>query len=378
LDNLNILIVDDTQANLISLEYLLNDYFNNINIIKASNGEEALKSAFSTNIDLIILDIQMPVMDGFETATFLKKNKKTKDIPIIFLTAAFKEEEFTKKGFEVGAVDYLTKPINNNQLINKLRLYIELFKKNKELLENQKILMDQSKLASMGEMIANIAHQWRQPLSVISTSATGIMMQKEFGTLDDEKLLKSCKSINDNAQYLSKTIDDFKNFIQGDAKKEPFSIKENIEHLLSLIDSSLKQNRIELILDIEDCIIDGYPNELNQCLINIINNAKDALLSISEDQRFIFLSTKVENNTLHIKIKDNANGIPNDIINKIFEPYFTTKHQSQGTGLGLSMAYKLITNQFNGKISVKNETFTYNDKLYTGACFTISLKNIKG
>jgi len=374
LDNLNILIVDDTQANLISLEYLLNDYFDNINIIKASNGEEALKSAFSLSIDLIILDIQMPVMDGFETAKFLKKNKKTKDIPIIFLTAAFKEEEFTKKGFEVGAVDYLTKPINNNQLLNKLRLYIELFKKNKELLENQKILMDQSKLASMGEMIANIAHQWRQPLSVISTAATGILMQKEFGILDDEKLLKSCNSINDNAQYLSKTIDDFKNFIQGDSKKIQFSIKNNIEHFLPLIESSLKQNRIELILDIQDCTISGYPNELNQCLLNIVNNSKDALANINEDQRYIFLTTSVEDDILTIKIKDNANGIPNNIINKVFEPYFTTKHQSQGTGLGLSISYKLITTQMNGKITVQNETFEYNNKTYTGASFIIKLK----
>ncbi len=374
MDNLNILIVDDTQANLISLEYLLNDYFDNINIIKASNGEEALKSAFSLSIDLIILDIQMPVMDGFETAKFLKKNKKTKDIPIIFLTAAFKEEEFTKKGFEVGAVDYLTKPINNNQLLNKLRLYIELFKKNKELLENQKILMDQSKLASMGEMIANIAHQWRQPLSVISTAATGILMQKEFGILDDEKLLKSCNSINDNAQYLSKTIDDFKNFIQGDSKKIQFSIKNNIEHFLPLIESSLKQNRIELILDIQDCTISGYPNELNQCLLNIVNNSKDALANINEDQRYIFLTTSVEDDILTIKIKDNANGIPNNIINKVFEPYFTTKHQSQGTGLGLSISYKLITTQMNGKITVQNETFEYNNKTYTGASFIIKLK----
>jgi len=374
LDNLNILIVDDTQANLISLEYLLNDYFDNINIIKASNGEEALKSAFSLSIDLIILDIQMPVMDGFETAKFLKKNKKTKDIPIIFLTAAFKEEEFTKKGFEVGAVDYLTKPINNNQLLNKLRLYIELFKKNKELLENQKLLMDQSKLASMGEMIANIAHQWRQPLSVISTAATGILMQKEFGILDDEKLLKSCNSINDNAQYLSKTIDDFKNFIQGDSKKIQFSIKNNIEHFLPLIESSLKQNRIELILDIQDCTISGYPNELNQCLLNIVNNSKDALANINEDQRYIFLTTSVEDDILTIKIKDNANGIPNNIINKVFEPYFTTKHQSQGTGLGLSISYKLITTQMNGKITVQNETFEYNNKTYTGASFIIKLK----
>jgi len=130
-----ILLVDDIEANLISLEYLLHDYFDDIQTLLALSGEEALKIAFSDNIDLIILDIQMPLMDGFETAKYLKTNTKTKTIPIIFLTAAFKEEEFQKKGFEIGAVDYLTKPINNHLLLNKLRLYIEIFKKNSKLKE---------------------------------------------------------------------------------------------------------------------------------------------------------------------------------------------------------------------------------------------------
>ena len=375
MNNLNILIVDDTPANLVSLEYLLNEYFNNISIYKAINGEDALKTAFTTKIDLIILDIQMPVMDGFETALFLKKNKKTKEVPIIFLTAAFKEEEFTKKGFEVGAVDYLTKPINNNQLINKLKLYIELFKKNLELLENQKTLLNQTKLAAMGEMIGNIAHQWRQPLSVISTSATGIIMQKEFGILNDEKLLLACNNINDNAQYLSRTIDDFKNFIKGDSRKETFSLKSNINNMLNLVTPILKQNSIELILNIEDCTINSYANELNQCLINIINNAKDALVNIDEE-KFVFISTNISDNHIVISIKDNAYGISSDIIHKIFEPYFTTKHQSQGTGLGLSMTYKLITEHIKGKIKVINDTYEYKNKTYTGANFIITLECI--
>jgi len=374
LNNLKILIVDDIEANIISLEYLLNDYFEDIDILKAENGEEALKIAFSSHVDLIILDIQMPVLDGFETASFLKKNKKTKEIPIIFLTAAFKEEEFSKKGFAVGAVDYLTKPINNHQLVNKLRLYIELFKKNNQLLDNQKLLTEQTKLASMGEMLGNIAHQWRQPLSVISTSSTGILMQKEFGMLDDEKLLNACNSINNNAQYLSKTIDDFTNYIKGDSIKENYSLKNNMNNFVNLMDTALKQNKINLILDIHDCTISGYPNELNQCIINIVNNAKDALINIEEKNRYIFISSEINVNKVSISIKDNANGIPNDIIKKVFEPYFTTKHQSQGTGLGLSMTYKLISEHSNGKIIVKNETYEYENQTFTGANFIIELE----
>jgi len=128
-----LLIVDDVEANIISLEYLLNDYFEDIDIVSVNNGEDALKVAFTQNINLIILDIQMPNMDGFEVAKFLKLNPKTKNIPIIFLTAAFKEEKFQEKGFSIGAIDYLTKPINNNQFINKLKLYMEIFNKNIKL-----------------------------------------------------------------------------------------------------------------------------------------------------------------------------------------------------------------------------------------------------
>lgn len=146
MNNPKILIVDDVEANLISLKYLLNEYFENVDVLSASSGEEALKISLSENINFIILDIQMPVMDGFETATFLKSNSKTKNIPIIFLTAAFKESEFQKKGFEIGAIDYLTKPINDHQLINKLRLYIEIFIKNSELKDLN---------ATLGKAIAN-------------------------------------------------------------------------------------------------------------------------------------------------------------------------------------------------------------------------------
>lgn len=146
MNNPNILIVDDVEANLLSLEYLLKEHCDSVKIFSAKNGEEALKIAFSQNIDFIILDIQMPVMDGFETAKYLKSNPKTKNIPIIFLTAAFKESEFQKKGFEIGAIDYLTKPINDRQLINKLKLYIEILIKNRELKELN---------ATLGKAIAN-------------------------------------------------------------------------------------------------------------------------------------------------------------------------------------------------------------------------------
>ena len=234
-----------------------------------------------------------------------------------------------------------------------------------------KLIEEQSKLASMGEMIGNIAHQWRQPLSVISTGATGMKIQKEYGVLTDEIFVKTCNDINTNAQYLSKTIDDFKNFIKGDRKKEKFNLNEEVNIFLSLVDGTIKSSNINLLLDIkENIIIDGYPNELVQCFINIFNNARDAF---NEKNGFILISALEENDTVIIKIKDNAGGIPNDVLPKIFEPYFTTKHKSQGTGLGLHMTYSLIVDGMKGTISVKNINYEYKNNQYIGAEFTIVL-----
>jgi len=131
--NITVLVVDDVEANRISLQYLIDEYLDNVELLLAASGEDALKITYKSDVDIIILDIQMPGLDGFDTAKYLKSNPKTQNIPVIFLTAAFKEEEFQQKGFEIGAIDYLTKPIDNHQFINKLKLYIEVIIKNKQL-----------------------------------------------------------------------------------------------------------------------------------------------------------------------------------------------------------------------------------------------------
>ena len=240
--------------------------------------------------------------------------------------------------------------------------------------EIQKQLFKSEKMASMGEMIGNIAHQWRQPLSVISTASTGMKLQKQLELLDDESFIKSCDTINYNAQYLSKTIDDFRNFIKGDRKKVIFSLKEDIDSFLHLVEGSSKNHNIDIVLDLDENIkIDGYPNELTQCFINIFNNAKDALKENAQDKRYIFISTKISNNKVLITIKDNGGGISDNILPKIFDPYFTTKHQFQGTGLGLHMTYNLVVDGMNGTIEAVNEEYIYNGKKYIGAKFIISL-----
>ena len=235
-------------------------------------------------------------------------------------------------------------------------------------------LFEQSKLASMGEMIGNIAHQWRQPLSIISTSATGIQMQKEYNILTDDNLDSACETINTQTQYLSKTIDDFRDFIKGERILELYDLKECMESFIELVTPTAKSHNLNLILDFqEDIKLNGYPNELKQCLINIFNNAKDVLMDLDDQDKLLFISTCKKDDTIHIDIKDSGGGIPEDIFLKIFDPYFTTKHQSKGTGLGLHMAYNLIVDGMKGSITVKNEKFIYNEKEYLGASFNIKL-----
>ncbi len=396
MNSIKILVVDDVEANRLSLKYLLEEYFENLSIILANNGEDALRIAFKDEIDLIILDVQMPGIDGFETAKYLRLNAKTKNIPIIFLTAIFKDDEFQEKGFEIGAVDYLTKPIQNNQFINKINLYIQLILKNKELEEknlylhdilkrerelqiqmrNQhQIILEQKKMVALGEMIGNIAHQWRQPLAVISAAAGGLRLYKEHDLLTDQLFESSLETISNTTQYLSKTIDDFRDFIKGDDKKVVFDLSQNIEKCLEIEKAILNRHNINVIKDFVDGIkLYNFENGLLQCLINIINNAKDAMENIDEDDRFLSITTKkIDNTHIKIAIVDSGGGVNENVITKIFEPYFTTKHQSQGTGLGLHMTYNIITDAMGGKISVENKTVSFEGKTYSGAMFEIVL-----
>jgi len=238
--------------------------------------------------------------------------------------------------------------------------------------KQEAMLTEQAKLASMGEMIGNIAHQWRQPLSVISTASTGMQMKKEFGILADEEFYKTCDAINENVQYLSQTIDDFKNFIKNDSVEQYFQLNDNIEKFLSLVSGSIKECDIKLVLDLDKKIkLNGFPNELIQCYMNIFNNAKDALMN--QKEKLIFIKTYIKDDKVIISMKDNAGGIPKNIISKIFEPYFTTKHKYQGTGLGLHMTYNLIVDGMKGTIKVMNSHFNYENNQCKGAEFIITL-----
>ena len=261
--------------------------------------------------------------------------------------------------------------IKNNEL-KKLNLELEE-KVNAQvgkLREKDLVLNQQSKLAAMGEMLGNIAHQWRQPLSSISTLSSGIKLRKEMGMISDEQILNDLNNITKTTKILSQTIDDFRTFYSNKKEKTNFEIKDTINESLDLVIASLRNKNITVEKDIQEVKCFSYKNELVQVFLNIINNAKDALLKI-EENKYIFIKSKKVNNDITIEFYDNAGGIDDTIVNRIFEPYFTTKHQTNGTGIGLYMSKNIIENSLNGKLTVQNHSFTYKDSNYLGAKFTI-------
>ena len=239
--------------------------------------------------------------------------------------------------------------------------------------QKDNMLFQQSKMASMGEMMENIAHQWRQPLSFISTSASGIKLHKEFNTLSDELLDEAIENIMNSTQFLSNTIDDFRDFYKTDKVKSKFNVKEILEKTLKLTSSRFTNRAIKVIKDIDEIFIFGFENELIQVLVNILNNARDELEKLPNDERFIFVTLKQKEDKVIISVKDNAGGVNEKIINRVFEPYFTTKSDEKGTGIGLYMSNEIITKHFNGKIYVQNEVFIHQQKEYKGANFVIEV-----
>jgi len=284
-------------------------------------------------------------------------------------------DEFNTKMDEIAHGNYVTKiesaeyeeleKLSSNFLIMQEKIKL----REEQNREKDKQIFESIKMVQMGEMIGNIAHQWRQPLSVISTAASGMKIEREFGILQDEKLYTYCDSITTSTQYLSDTIDTFRNFIKEKKERKEFILQDRINNALEIISSSLANHHIKLINNINydhPVKITLVAGELSQVIINIINNAKDAIMEKKIEDPYVQISLNFDQEGMvTIVIEDNGGGIDENIINKIFDPYFTTKHQSQGTGLGLHMSYKIITESLKGSLSAKNTK--------DGVAFMISL-----
>jgi len=357
-----ILVVDDTATNIDILLDLLQGY----DLVVAMDGKSALDilADDNNNIDLILLDIMMPNMDGFEVCKKIKQNTKTKDIPVIFLTAK-SDDDSIKTAFEIGGIDYVTKPFRPIELTSKIKTHLQLVTNQKQVLENNRHIV-------LEELINNIAHQWRQPLSVISTQASSILLQKELGIISDEEVTVGCNSILKNTDFLSNTIEKFQEILIHNSHTESFNLQELINDNLSLLEYANNDENSSISINIQnDIFINGFKNDLIQVILDIVDNAKN--IECTEEKRVIVLDAKKEDSKVVINIQDNCGGIKSEIMDKIFDPYFTTKHKYIGTGLGLYIAYNMIKNSFLGTLKATNSSFEYENTTYKGANFEIQI-----
>ncbi|WP_243374707.1 ATP-binding protein [Geotalea sp. SG265] len=225
-----------------------------------------------------------------------------------------------------------------------------------ELRRSEQLLMHQGRQAAMGEMIGNIAHQWRQPLNALGLMVQKLQLLSRAGSLNGEFLDDFCSRSMDTIMHMSKTIDDFRNFFRGDREKAPFRVLDVIRNTLSLIEGTFSQNQITVRIDAAgDPVITGYSNEYSQVLLNVLLNARDAfVMRECREPRLVTVRVFPEGERTVVCITDNAGGIDDAILNRIFDPYFTTKGPDKGTGVGLFMSKTIIEKNMNGRISASN------------------------
>jgi len=426
-------VVDDSPTQAKLLEQVLLAHGFQVSVSK--NGAEALGHLLANPVDLLISDILMPEMDGFELCRRVRGVEELRCLPVILLTH-LNDPSDVLHSLEAGADYFISKPYNNKLLLSRInaalarrgaciletpdgRVTIEhhgenyligapkaqiidlllatyelAAEKNQELLSakqalselnlqleqrvhertaqleaetaervqaveelrrKDEILMQQSRQAALGEMIGNIAHQWRQPLNAVGLLVQDLSLCYEYGNFDQQYLDTNTKKIMKLVRHMSQTIDDFRNFFTPERDKVPFDLNKTVEKTLHLVEGSLSDKRIRIQLETEAVPeLTGYPNEFSQVLLNILNNAKDAFLGQQIEDPSVLVKVRMERGRPVVTIADNAGGIPEEIIERVFEPYFTTKDQGKGTGIGLYMSKKIVEKTMNGSLTVRN------------------------
>ncbi|QIR39690.1 hybrid sensor histidine kinase/response regulator [Tolypothrix sp. PCC 7910] len=410
-----VLIVDDNSANLGVLSDALDQV--GLEVCIAKSGKIALERIKYVIPDLILLDIMMPEMDGFETCNHLKANPVTKDIPVIFMTA-FSDTANKVKGFEVGAVDYITKPFQQQEVLSRVKLHLKLHdlsakleQKNalleqkvaevslayQDLQEMQLKLIQSEKLSSLGQMVAGIAHEINNPVNFIYGNLMHAneytqevlnllhLYQEEYPSptpriqtglaeidLDfiQEDLLKLLKSMNIGAKRIRDIVQSMRIFSRADeANMNAVNIHEGIDSTLIILNYRFKPKPecpgIELLKDYSQLpLIDCYAGQLNQVFMNIIANAIDALDEYNQQRSFAEIqqqpsrieirTTMIGKEWVAIHIADNGPGMSEEVKAKLFEPFFTTKSSGKGTGLGLSISHQIIVEKHSGSLSCQS------------------------
>ncbi|BBG65970.1 histidine kinase [Hydrogenimonas sp.] len=265
---------------------------------------------------------------------------------------------YNHRGKKIGYTS-IRQDITDKKKIEELNRNLEKrvseeVKKNRE---KEKQLLHQSRLAQMGEMISMIAHQWRQPLAAISSSSLAINIKAKLGKLDKDTAIELSDKISEYSQHLSSTIDDFREFFKPNRGREETTYEALVESALSIVEISLKNKNIDTRLDLKcKATLLTYPNELKQVILNLVKNAEDALQERKIDEPCIEIKTYMEDGKAVLEVCDNAGGVPDNIIDKIFDPYFSTKPEKNGTGLGLYMSKTIIEEHCEGRLEVLNGT----------------------
>ncbi|MCC5635342.1 hybrid sensor histidine kinase/response regulator [Nostoc sp. CHAB 5844] len=403
-----ILVVDDTPANLAVLSEALSDA--GFEVAIATDGERAIKQAECSLPSLILLDVMMPGIDGFETCRRLKASTITQDIPIIFMTAL---SETTDKvnGFNLGAVDYITKPFQEAELIVRVKTQLkvrhfnqtleqqvsqrtaELTDALKQLQSSQLQLVQSEKMATLGQLVAGVAHEINNPVNFIHCNLEYMenytqtllnflqLYQKHYPDPVDEiqeqaeendlvflqeDVIKTLASMKIGTQRICEIVLSLRNFSRMDEVEfKAVDIHEGIDSTIMILQHRLKATpehpQIAVIREYGNLpLIECYAGQLNQAFMNILANAIDALEEMNAHRTYqeiqdypgcIIISTSiVDLQSVQIAIADNGPGIPEHIQQRIFDPFFTTKPVGKGTGMGMSISYQIITEKHNGKL----------------------------
>ena len=372
-----ILCVDDEPLNLSLLEAMLSP--RGYDVVSAVNGPEALEKIQAERIDICLLDVMMPGMDGFEVCRRIKSDDLLRNNPVVMITS-YADMENRIRGIEAGAEDFISKPFDSAEVLARIKMLLHVKSLNDrlnsachdiaelnlslevrivqavdDLRRKDQMLIMQDRLAVMGEMINNIAHQWRQPLNTLGLIIQQMPLFYKSGEISEEMLEDYVGNSMELIQHMSQTIEDFRNFFRSDKEKMVFSVNQVIARTLALIEKSFKDQKIGIALHSEgEPLANGYPNEYAQVLLNILMNARDELVGHNVDDALISIHAFAEGGRSDVTITDNAGGIADEIIDRLFDPYFTTKEPDKGTGIGLFMSKTIIEKNMGGRLTVRN------------------------
>jgi two-component system NtrC family sensor kinase len=359
-----VLVVDDAPANLIAMQALIGDL--PCEVVLSTSGEDALSHLARRRFAVVLLDVMMPGMDGYEVSRRARESPLTRDVPIIFLTAMHQSEESAVRGYGSGAVDFLFKPVNATILRSKIQVFLELYTNRRhladanaaleqsmsELKRTQAQLVQSAKMASLGELVAGVAHEINNPLAFVishldtarrSLERVGAEVEGRLSTQAADDWRRALDRHRETAHGLERIRDlvvklrTFSRIDDGDAPTR-VSFRECVDSVLTILGYRLRGRiRVETHFEAGDSV-QCRAGLLNQVLINLIANAIDAM----DEEGTLTLSTSARDGDYVITIGDTGRGVPQHLRERIFEPFFTTKPVGQGTGLGLSIAYAIV------------------------------------